>query len=127
MNAAVSAAAIPTRDVKVGDGIHVIWTPPSTAGYSIDGWDVSRRRASGRPKVQCRQLTSSELAVLHRDLRLRLPFGELRIRQVPCPEPPEERLDHSVARSAITTTPGRRCAPDAGTRVAPPDASHWSA
>jgi hypothetical protein len=104
MNAAISAAAIPTRDATVGDGVHVMWTPPSSAGYSIDGWDVRRRRATERPRVQCRQLTPSELAVLHRDFRLRLPFGELRIREVPCPEP------RRTARAAIGTVPQRRCA-----------------
>ena len=105
----MSAAAIPTRDLKVGDGIHVMWTPPSTAGYSIDGWQVRRRRATERPKVQCRQLTSSELDALHRDLRLRLPFGELRVRQVPCVESFADGA-RAPAIAAISTAPGHRCA-----------------
>jgi hypothetical protein len=110
MNAAMSAAAIPTRDATVGDGIHVMWTPPMTAGYSIDGWDVRRRQAAGRPKVQCRQLSSAELELLHRNLRLRLPFGELRIREIPCSGAASDNRIAGPARAAIGTAPGRRCA-----------------
>ena len=86
MSAGFVVAAVARRDGSTSDGIHVLWTPPATAGWSIDGWDVQRRKAEERKELRCRQLTATELQALHKVLRLELPgFGEVRLRQADCP------------------------------------------
>jgi hypothetical protein len=47
LNGAFTAAAIPRLDGSDGDGVHLLWTPPHTAGYSVDGWDIQRRKSHG--------------------------------------------------------------------------------
>src|SRR4051812_10508044 len=85
MSAGFVVAAVARKDGSESDGIHVMWTPPATAGWSIDGWDVQRRKAEGRKELRCRQLTATELQTLHRILRLEFAFGEIRLRQAECP------------------------------------------
>ena len=85
MSAGFVAAAIARSDQSKSDGIHVLWAPPLTAGWSIDGWDVQRRKSAGRPEIRCQQLTAFELQALHRILRLQLALGEIRLRQADCP------------------------------------------
>jgi hypothetical protein len=101
------AAAVGRRDQSESDGIHLLWTPPATAGWSIDGWDVQRRTSAGRTELRCRVLTGAELQALHRILRLQLAFGEIRVRQADCPralakvpdEPTERPQDDRVSES----------------------------
>ena len=83
-----TAAAISRLDGSDGDGVHLLWTPPPTAGYSVDGWDIQRRTATGKPEIVCRALSAAELDLLHRNLRLRAPFGEVSVREATCPEFP---------------------------------------
>jgi hypothetical protein len=89
-----TAAGISRLDGSDGDGIHLLWAPPPTAGYSVDGWDIQRRKASGKPEVHCQALSATELDLLHRNLRLRASFGEVAVREAQCPEfprlPPDE-------------------------------------
>jgi len=86
MSASFVAAAVSRLDGHESDGIHVLWAPPATAGWSIDGWDVKRRKAEPRDELACRALTAAELETLHRILRLQLAFGEIRLRQADCPK-----------------------------------------
>lgn len=97
MSTGFAAAAIARRDGSDADGIHLLWIAPPAAGYSLGGWDVQRRKAQGRREVRCHQLSPAELDALHRILRIRTPFGEVRARQAACPEfprlPPDEPAD----------------------------------
>jgi len=81
-----AAAALARRDGSAADGIHLLWTAPPGTGYSLDGWDIRRRDASGRPKVACRPLSGPELEVLHRILRLHTDIADFSVRQVPGPQ-----------------------------------------
>jgi hypothetical protein len=83
-----AAAALARRDGSAADGIHLLWTAPPGTGYSLDGWDIRRRDASGRPKVACRALSGPELEVLHRVLRLHTDVADFSVRQVPGPPAP---------------------------------------
>ena len=85
MSAGFVVAAVARKDGSESDGIHVMWTPPATAGWSIDGWDVERRKAEERKELRCHQLSAAELQTLHRILRLELALGEVRLRQAQCP------------------------------------------
>ncbi len=60
------AAAISRQDGGVSDGIHLLWTAPSTAGYSVEGYDVQRRKSTGKPEVSCYELSPAEIQALHR-------------------------------------------------------------
>lgn len=117
MGAPVSAgfvvAAVARLDQSESDGIHVMWTPPATAGWSIDGWDVERRKAEGRKELRCQQLSAAELQQLHTILRLRFAFGEIRLRQADCPgemplvpDEPADRPKPSAAVGAIAAAGG---------------------
>ena len=84
----------PPRSVRVRRDPR-LWTPPATAGWSIDGWDVERRKAEGRKELRCQQLTAAELQTLHRILRVEFAFGEIRLRQADCPGVPRRRCPTS--------------------------------
>jgi hypothetical protein len=101
---ALVAAALPRLDGSKADGVHLLWTPPAGAGYSLDGFDIQRRKASGRPKPQCYRLSGDELEILHRVLRVHTPVAEIAVRQAACPVSPV--APHAVA---IGTAPGVRC------------------
>src|SRR5688500_1888850 len=105
MSAGFVVAAVARRDQSESDGIHVMWTPPATAGWSIDGRDVERRKAEARKELRCRQLTAAELQTLHRILRLEFAFGEIRLRQADCPGGlaalPDEPADRPKPKGAV--------------------------
>ena len=88
-----AAAALARRDGSAADGIHLLWTAPPGTGYSLDGWDIRRRDASGRPKVACRALSGPELEVLHRVLRLHTGVADFSVRQVPGPLAPSSSTE----------------------------------
>lgn len=85
MSTLFAARAIARRDGSDADGVHLLWTAPPAAGYSVDGWQIQRRRAQGRPKVDCYRLTAAELAVLHTALRVQTPVADVGVRQAACP------------------------------------------
>src|SRR4051794_7580824 len=101
MSGGLTAAAIARRDGSKSDGIHVLLTPPATAGWSIDRWDVQRRKASGRQELRCNQLSAAELDALDRILRLGLTFAEIRLRQTDCPAAlpalPDDPVERPIA------------------------------
>jgi hypothetical protein len=98
------ASAIARLDSSAADGIHLLWTAPASAGYSLDGWDIQRRRARGRPKVDCHRLSTTELAVLHQVLRLQTRLGELRVRQATCPAFPATAPDEALGDDGRAAT-----------------------
>jgi hypothetical protein len=105
VGAPFAAAALPRLDGSKADGIHLLWTAPAGAGYSLDGFDIQRRKASGRPKPQCYRLSGDELEILHHVLRLHTPVADIAIRQAACPVLPPGVLE----RVALGTAPGVRC------------------
>ena len=88
MNGRVTAAALARRDGSTADGVHLLWTAPAGAGWSLDGWTIRRRKVADRPKVQCFQLAPSELEALHRFLRLQTSVALFTVRQAASPQPP---------------------------------------
>ncbi len=100
MDGGFVAAALGRRDGGSADGVHLMWTVPPGSAAALDGWRIQRRDATGRPKVTCRELTDTELAVLHRVLRLSLDIADIAVRQVSHP-------DAGVTALASTQPPAR--------------------
>jgi len=100
MDGGFVAAALGRRDGGSADGVHLMWTAPPGSAAALDGWRIQRRDATGRPKVTCRELTDTELAVLHRVLRLSLDIADIAVRQVSHP-------DAGVTDLASTQPPAR--------------------
>jgi hypothetical protein len=88
MSGGIAFAAVPRLDGSEGDGVHLLWTAPPGAGYSLDGWDIERRKAVGRPKVECYALSYDEIEALHRVLRVHTPLADFAVREAACPVPP---------------------------------------
>ena len=44
------------------DGIHLLWSPPSPTGHSLDGFTIYRRDARGEKDQFCLSLTTAQLA-----------------------------------------------------------------
>src|ERR1700730_1198150 len=81
-------AALSREDGSPADGIHLLWTAPPAAGYSVGGYDIQRRVRSGKPRVQCYTLTSDDLARRHTDFTITTPVALLSVRETPCPTAP---------------------------------------
>lgn len=65
------AAALSVLDHGVRDGIHLLWTAPRGAGYSINGFDIQRRPTQIKQlQPDCEQLSPDALETLERDLIL---------------------------------------------------------
>ena len=89
----IVAHAIPRHDNQKQDGIHLLWTSPFAAGYSIDGYDIRRLDQRFAPKLNCRRLSESELARLHRIHHIDISFAQIYYRQTACPSPPQSPHD----------------------------------
>lgn len=77
-------AGISRRDGSAADGIHLLWSPLRVSGYSIGGFDIQRRKAE-RTKISCYTLSQAELAQLHAQFELRIPFARIGVRRSACP------------------------------------------
>src|SRR5262249_48939508 len=95
-------AGISRRDGSAADGIHLLRTPPRGSGYSVGGFDIQRRKAE-RTKLNCYTLSQAELAQLHAQFELRIPFARIGVRRSACPtalvQPPsavKDRVSRSV-------------------------------
>lgn len=77
-------AGISRRDGSAGDGIHLIWSPPPSSGYSIGGFDIQRRKAQ-RTKISCYTLSEAELAQLHAHFQITIPLARIGVRRSACP------------------------------------------
>jgi hypothetical protein len=77
-------AAISRRDGSPGDGIHLLWSPPRGSGYSVDGFDIQRRKAQ-RTKISCHVLSAAELAQLHTQFQIAIPMARVGVRRSACP------------------------------------------
>jgi hypothetical protein len=79
MTVRFGAVAIPCRDGSAADGVHLLWTAPVAAGYSVNGWDIQGRKAAGRPpELRCARLIPGQLVALHAQLGFRARDGSLR-------------------------------------------------
>jgi hypothetical protein len=99
------AAAISRQDGSAGDGIHLLWTAPPSAGYSVKGYDIQRRTALTQREQICYTLTSDELLRLHRDLRLETSLVSLAVRRAECPtfppKPPDEPFQEPTPEHCV--------------------------
>lgn len=97
MNPSFPAIAISRKDGLGADGIHLLWTAPDAAAYSVKGFDIQRRLSGHRPKLECYTLTASDLTTLHQDYRVQTPVALVGVRQAPCPTFPQEPPDEPYA------------------------------
>jgi hypothetical protein len=86
MTAHFCAGAVSRLDGGQYDGIHLLWTPPARAGYSLDGFDIQRRLAREVGKPDCVTLSQEELAQLHAQFRLETAIASLALRNARWPE-----------------------------------------
>ena len=86
--ASFHAAAISRLDGGNADGIHLLFEAPAAAGYSIDGFDIQRRRAVRERKRECVSLTADELEALDAQLAVDYEYGRIELRTGRCPVPP---------------------------------------
>lgn len=95
------ATAISRKDDGVSDGIHLLWTAPYPAGYSVNGYDIQRRPSQQQPSLGflpppqplCYTLTPDELTILHQQLRVGTRVGRIGLRGAACPELPRPLPD----------------------------------
>lgn len=92
------AAAVSLLNSSPADGVHLLWSAPSSAGYSLSGYDIQRREASlARPTLNCHTLSAQELQDLHSRLVLELPgFARLAVREAACPDFPARLPDEPI-------------------------------
>lgn len=86
------ASGISRLDGSVADGIHLLWTAPTSVGFSIDGFDI-QRRPSQRGEPTCYTLTRSELLTLHQTFRVAVLPAQIAVKKAKCPEFPGEPPD----------------------------------
>ncbi len=77
------AHAVSRKDGSPADGLHLLWAPPAEAGYSVDGFDIWRRKHRESSEPVCHRLTSTELDQLHTLMSLSTPVGEIGLRISP--------------------------------------------
>lgn len=100
MSGRIAFGAVPRFDGSQADGVHLLWTAPSETGYSVDGWYIQRRKATGRPKIECAELSSAQLQTLHEVLRLQTALAGFSMRIAPCPQ------SFSGGVTALSVAPG---------------------
>lgn len=74
------AAAVARLDGGPADGVHLLFEPPVTAGFSIDGFDIERRDATREHRRRCVALTPDELAALEARLATGFELGRIELR-----------------------------------------------
>jgi hypothetical protein len=101
------AAAVSCSEGSSSDGIHLLWTAPPAAGYSVRGYDIQRRVSQRKPKITCHTLDEAELGRLHDEYRLETPLAEFAVSRAACPTPtgPVPDLPNYPDRSG----PSRQC------------------
>jgi hypothetical protein len=88
MGNSFAAGAISRQDGSSDDGIHLLWSAPRHAGYSITGFDIQRRPSREQSERRCHTLTADELTALHRDYYLEVDIAHISLRKSECPEFP---------------------------------------
>src|SRR5690348_1432552 len=93
MSAPFWVAALSCQDGTAADGIHLLWSAPPAAGYSVSGFDIQRRVSRWKPSLDCYVLTQSDLDGLHRVLRFVCPVATVAVSAAACPTPPGDPPD----------------------------------
>ncbi len=75
----IPAAAIARIEGSSFDGIHLAWGVPPGAAYSLDGFDIQRRRATGEVQFECVTLAKAETHALHSEYEYDFPAGQIRV------------------------------------------------
>lgn len=105
MTKILNGIAMSRRDGSDQDGIHLLWSPPDIAGYSVNGFDIQRRKSKGEDKIDCYAFTPAQLDQLHLQFRLEYPQGTLSLRQAPCPTfpetPPDEEFEPQKPETCV--------------------------
>src|SRR5262245_26277072 len=78
------AHAVSREDGAVADGIHLLWTAPYAAGYSVTGFDIQRRVSRWEPSLNCYTLTQVDLDLLHGVGRFLCPVALVGVSAAPC-------------------------------------------
>ena len=82
----IRAAAVPRQDSSDQDGVHLMWTAPNEAGYSVHGFDIQRRDSQKRFEEICYTLTSADFATLNSELRVNVQYGRISLQATKCPQ-----------------------------------------
>jgi hypothetical protein len=97
MSAPFWVAALSRQDGTAADGIHLLWSAPPTAGYSVSGFDIQRRVSRWKPSLSCYTLTQPDLDGLHHVLRFVCPVAAVAVNAAACPtlpgDPPDDPFD----------------------------------
>jgi hypothetical protein len=101
-----AVVAVSRLDGSSEDGMHLLWTAPPDAGYSVKGFDIQRRPAHGEQEVSCYTLSPDELLRLHQDLRIDIAIARIGMRRCVCPDFPTQVPDEPTAG----IEPGGACA-----------------
>jgi hypothetical protein len=121
MTAPFWAAALSPQDGTAADGIHLIWSAPPKAGYSITGIDIQRRVTRWKPSLDCYTLTQADLDGLHRVLRFACTVAAVAVNAAACPSLPIDPLDDPFVDGDGGDRPGSRpCVDFAKLAVDPP-------
>lgn len=97
------AHAVSRLDGGGADGIHLVWTAPRYAGYSVKGYDIQRRPHRERSQARCHQLTRRELAILYAQWRVTTPLGIVSLRTGTCPQAGEKPPDEPFSKHEADT------------------------
>jgi diketogulonate reductase-like aldo/keto reductase len=81
------AHAVSHQSDSEADGIHLLWASPRWAGYSVNGFDIWRRRMRGPSPYQCYDFTPGDLTALNSIFRAETPPATVAVRPGACPEP----------------------------------------
>ena len=87
------------------DGIHLLWTPPISAGYSLDGFDIWRREHRVDDKLRCLVLSDSELETLHARFAISLQDFDLRVQLTECPTVVQSIPDEPFSKNQPLPSP----------------------
>ncbi|MEO7086791.1 MAG: hypothetical protein ABI442_05435, partial [Gemmatimonadaceae bacterium] len=90
MTAVFWGAALSRDDGSTADGIHLLWTAPYAAGYSLSGYDIQRRASRWKPNITCYTLTRAELDILQQYVPVTTSVGVVTVSQTPCPKLPPD-------------------------------------
>jgi hypothetical protein len=89
----IRATAVPRQDGSDQDGVHIMWSAPDEAGFSVHGFDIQRRNSQTKFEEICYTLTTADFVTLNSELRVDLPYGRMSLREARCPRLPADVPD----------------------------------
>jgi hypothetical protein len=85
--------AVSKLDGSDSDGIHLLWSPPLPAGYSMTGFDIQCKPHADKGELHCHTLTPNELAVLYSYWQVGTPLCRVLLRSGRLPDAPSPPQD----------------------------------